>query len=646
MLRNIFIILLMGSILLTACVPSVIAEFTPTTTIPPFLSNKSQHQPVVPVQSSGLATPTPKPSMPLPPQGYLYHGVYPGGKSGEESDINIQDLQTYQQAAGKSVAWVYFSHNWYESRLFPVQTASWIRAKGSVPYIRLMLRSSAEMEVAEPLFTLQAILDGKFDHDLHQWCADAGQFSTPLLVEYGTEVNGRWFSWNGVWNGGGNRAGYGDPTQPDGPERFRDVYRHIIQICREAQASNIKWIFHLNVDDWPEDSWNHFENYYPGDEWIDWIGLSLYAAQSPLDDYWNDFRVKFDEVYPRIIALAPQKPLILAEFGAPKNNPLGDQAEWARSALIDLTTLHWNNLIGFSWWNESWQNDDNPAHDTTMRLQDNPQLGEVFRQWVGENSRVIGGSSSASEMYLPLVTNQNFWRPKLGMTWQIQFSGDINLKIDAELYDLDLFETEKAAIYGLHQQGKKAICYFSAGSWEDWRPDAEQFPPEVIGKDYFGWQGEKWLDIRQIEKLAPIMRARLDLCKAKGFDGVDADNVDGYNNDTGFTITAADQIKFNRWLAQEAHLRGLGLGLKNDPEQAVQLEPDFDWSLTESCFSQGWCEMVAPFLSSAKPVFAIEYRDEWDVEQFQAQVCEQHYYPGMSVILKHRELDDWLYRCK
>ncbi|MGB9639514.1 MAG: endo alpha-1,4 polygalactosaminidase, partial [Anaerolineales bacterium] len=639
MLRTTLILLFIGCLLLSACLPRGIAEFTSVASITPLLHTKIFLNTEAPIPSLASLTPTPKPSLPLPPEGYLYHGVYPGGKTGEESDLTIQDLQTYEQAAGKSVAWVYFSHNWYESRHFPIQTSSWIRAKGSVPYIRLMLRSSAETDVAEPLYTLQAILDGEFDPDIHQWCATASQFSTPLLAEYGTEVNGRWFSWNGVWNGGDKRAGYGDPTQPDGPERFRDAYRHIIQICREAQATNIKWVFHLNGDDWPEASWNHFENYYPGDEWIDWIGVSIYAAQSPLDDYWNDFRAKFDAVYPRIIALAPQKPLIVAEFGAPKNNPLGDQAEWARSALIDLTAMRWNNLIGFSWWNERWQNDDNPDHDTSMRLQDNPQLEEVFQQWVGKNPQVIGGSSSSSAIYLPLVTHQTFWHPKPGITWQIQFSGDVNLNVDAEIYDLDLFETEKALINGLHQQGKKVICYFSAGSWEDWRPDAKLFPPEVIGKDYFGWQGEKWLDIRQIEYLAPILRARLDLCKIKGFDGVDADNVDGYNNDTGFAITADDQITFNRWLAQEAHQRGLSLGLKNDPEQAAQLEPVYDWSVTESCFSQSWCGMVAPFLSSSKPVFAIEYTDEWDVQRFQAQICTPNLHPGISVILKHRELD-------
>jgi hypothetical protein len=328
--------------------------------------------------------------IPLPPQGYLYHGVFPGGISGEESDITINDLRSYEEAAGKEAVWVYFSHNWYEGREFPLETATWIREAGSIPYIRLMLRSSWEQGIAEPLFNPQNIIDGQFDDDFHAWCASARDFGTPLLAEYGTEVNGEWFSWNGVWNGGGETEAYGDPTEPDGPERFRDAYRHIIQICNDEGAENITWVFHLNAGDFPEEDWNEFENYYPGDEWIDWIGVSFYGVQTPLDDYWEEFREGMDAVYPRLDALTPDKPIFIAEFGVAKNNPLGDQAEWARAALTDITSFRWPRIMGFSWWNEQWQNDDDPAHDTTMRLQDNPELQAVFQELVGNNSSVLG----------------------------------------------------------------------------------------------------------------------------------------------------------------------------------------------------------------------------------------------------------------
>lgn len=325
----------------------------------------------------------------IPPAGKLYHGIYPGGITGEESDLTLEDLRSYEEAAGKRAVWVYFSHNWYEGREFPLETASWIREADSIPYIRLMLRSSAEQNVEEPVFTLQDILAGNFDADLSNWCSSARDFATPLLTEFGTEVNGEWFPWNGVWNGGGELSGYGDPSEPDGPERFKDAYRHIIQTCRDEGASNITWVFHVNAGDYPEEDWNALENYYPGDDWIDWIGISNYGAQTPQEEYWEEFRVGIDAVYPRLEALTADKPFFIAEFGVAKNNPLGDQAEWARAALTDITSFRWPRIIGFSWWNEYWQNDDNPAHDTTMRLQDNPELTAVFQELAGGNSDVL-----------------------------------------------------------------------------------------------------------------------------------------------------------------------------------------------------------------------------------------------------------------
>ncbi len=320
----------------------------------------------------------------------MLHGVYPGGISGAEDDLTLQDLRSYEETVGKPAAWVYFSNNWYADRRFPAETAAWIRAAGSLPYVRLMLRSDIDLDHAEPVFNLQRIIDGDFDADLAAWADGARDFGSPILAEFGTEMNGEWFSWNGAWNGAGQMDGYGAPDLPDGPERFKDAYRRIIRICRERGADNIRWVFHANGSDWPQADWNRLENYYPGDEWIDWLAVSIYAGQSPQDGEWPVFREVMDEVYPRLAALSPEKPIIVAEFGAAAGNPLGDQAEWASAALTDLTGGRWPRVTGFSWWNERWPNDDDPTHDTTMRVQDNPALAEVFHRLVGDNPAVLG----------------------------------------------------------------------------------------------------------------------------------------------------------------------------------------------------------------------------------------------------------------
>ena len=235
-----------------------------------------------------------------------------------------------------------------------------------------------------------------------------------------------------------------------------------------------------------------------------------------------------------------------------------------------------------------------------------------------------------------------WWAPELGQTWQVQYVDDLDLTMDVEIYNLDLFETSRENIQTLHSRGIKVVCYLNAGAWEDWRPDSDTFPERVLGDDYQGWPGECWLDIRQIDLLAPIMTARLDICAEKGFDGVDPDNLDGYQNATGFEITAEDQLAYNTWLAAEAHQRGLGIGLKNDPEQASALVMDFDWATTESCFFEGWCDLLTPFIEKSKPVLAIEYTEN-DVGL--DNICSQASELSIDVILKHRQLDAWRESC-
>jgi hypothetical protein len=192
-------------------------------------------------------------------------------------------------------------------------------------------------------------------------------------------------------------------------------------------------------------------------------------------------------------------------------------------------------------------------------------------------------------------------------------------------------------VTALHAKGRKAICYLSAGSYEDWRPDAASFPAKVLGKDYQGWAGEKWLDIRDIAALAPILGARLDLCKQKGFDAVEPDNIDGFNQDTGFTITAAQQVKFNLWLADQAHARGLSIGLKNDNDQVADLVDSFDWALTESCAVDGWCGDLKPFINQGKAVFQCEYTSSG---MTLAKFCPQAKTMKFSGLLKGLSLDN------
>jgi hypothetical protein len=199
-----------------------------------------------------------------------------------------------------------------------------------------------------------------------------------------------------------------------------------------------------------------------------------------------------------------------------------------------------------------------------------------------------------------------YWIPPMSTPWQWQLTGTIDQTVDVPMYDVDLFDVPASVVASLQAKGRHVVCYMSAGTFEDWRPDAADFPAAVKGSSN-GWPGEKWLDIRRLDILAPIMAARMDLCKSKGFDAIEPDNVDGYANKSGFPLTDADQIAYNTWLATAAHSRGLSIGLKNDLDQVNDLVSSFDWALNEQCFQYNECGALAPFTKAGKAVFEVEY---------------------------------------
>jgi len=248
-------------------------------------------------------------------------------------------------------------------------------------------------------------------------------------------------------------------------------------------------------------------------------------------------------------------------------------------------------------------------------------------------------SNSVSDSTSPISTLSPSPDVPIDATWQIQYSGELDLSFDVDVYNLDLFEVTTEEINALHTRGIYVMCYFSAGSWEDWRPDANTFPKEIIGEEYDGWPGEKWLDVRSINKLAPILVSRIKLAADKGCDGVDPDNVNGFENETGYPITYTDQLNFNLWLSKTAHHSGLDIGLKNDLNQINDLLPYFDWALNEECFSYDECDLLVPFREAGKPVFVIEY------ETTLAQFCQIAKELGFNAIYKNWELDAYREAC-
>ncbi len=240
---------------------------------------------------------------------------------------------------------------------------------------------------------------------------------------------------------------------------------------------------------------------------------------------------------------------------------------------------------------------------------------------------------------------QSRWIPTAGESFQIQYDGKLDLSYPAEIFDLDMFQTRAAVVAKLHKMGRRVMCYIDVGTWEKWRPDAGKFPKSVLGRKDGRWAGERWLDIRQTSILEPIMGARYDLCKQKGFDGVDPDNIDGYQNKTGFPLTAQEQLTYDTWVAQAAHARGLAVDQKNDNNQLKELSSLFDFGVDEQCYVQGWCRQLTVYTDRNRLVVDVEYGTGHET-RFLNRTCPSDAKYDLTAILKRLELTAWIVTCK
>ncbi|HKZ12815.1 MAG TPA: endo alpha-1,4 polygalactosaminidase [Solirubrobacterales bacterium] len=191
--------------------------------------------------------------------------------------------------------------------------------------------------------------------------------------------------------------------------------------------------------------------------------------------------------------------------------------------------------------------------------------------------------------------------------WQWELQGKFELTPGASVYEIDGFEYPAADVQAIHGQGAKAICYLDVGSWEEYRPDKNEFPKSVLGRRYEGFPNERWLDIAHYKKFAPIIERRIAMCARKGFDAVEPDNINGWENKTGFPLTGAEQLRYNRWIARQVHKRGMAVALKNDARQVRQLVGSFDFAVVEECFQYEECDLFKPFVEAGKAVFEAEY---------------------------------------
>lgn len=387
--------------------------------------------------------------------------------------------------------------------------------------------------------------------------------------------------------------------------------------------------------------------------------LTVFTVSDQLGS--DDDSSKYKEFYPsatgyigRFIFNVPASPNTTIDkltFRANYRGPEKSSQEW-KFQLLDVSTGKWvdiaDNLNVSNWyWSDITATITTPGKFINSNSQitsryitnsdtDNSQLDYVSLE-------ITSSGTTSPPDPDPVVTppsTGSHWQPAPGLKWHIQYTGTVSTSLNVDVYNIDLFDTSAATISSLKSKGKHVICYFSAGSYENWRPDTGKFPTSVLGKNLDGWAGEKWLDVRRLDILIPIMRARMEMAVTKGCHAVDPDNVDGYANSSGFPLSYNDQLAYNIALTETAHDLGLAIGLKNNLDQIKDLVSHYDFAVNEECFQYGECNALKPFIAAGKPVFGIEYNLS------KASFCPQANLMNFDFQKKKLSLDAWVETCR
>ncbi len=328
------------------------------------------------------ATPAPAPKQLVVP----IHGAYTGAyiNFGEaEDDVTLEAIEQFEEEAGKHQAIVAFSSFWGEQR-FPAETLQVIKAHGSVP---LVFWSPWDRPYEEELveahgpdkFNLESILTGQWDAYIDQWADGAKSLGAPMFVSLCNEMNGDWFPWSAKYYGAGAPIAGTDPVRYVGPEYFKRAYRYIIDRVRARGAKNILWVFHVNNYSEPYEAWNTFAQFYPGPEYVDWLGMSVYGELYP-DAKWDIFEEMMRKPYDELCRLDPNKPVMVSEWATGEFPAKGDKAAWIKDAFTRFEH-EYPRVRAAVYWHERWQNSPSLLY-SNLKIDSSPSALAAYRAGV------------------------------------------------------------------------------------------------------------------------------------------------------------------------------------------------------------------------------------------------------------------------
>ena len=231
--------------------------------------------------------------------------------------------------------WYWGGHGGYQA--FRRDMAERVRLRGSIPMINW---NSWDLDrggsLDQPDFRLLEIIGGRHDAYIRQWARDARAWGHPLFVRFDHEMNGGWFPWSERENG-------------NGPGQFARMWRHVVDIFAQEGATNVTWVWAPNrvyAEAIPLDS------LYPGDQYVDWTGISGYnwgTNPAKPGNVWQSFTEVHRATYDTLRALAPTKPIMIAETASTEIG--GSKAAWITDALRAQLPVSWPQVKAVLWFN-------------------------------------------------------------------------------------------------------------------------------------------------------------------------------------------------------------------------------------------------------------------------------------------------------
>ena len=323
------------------------------------------------------------------------HGMYTGAFADfgdNEDDVTLEKIEAFEAMVGRHQAIIASSSYWGE-QTFPKANMRIIARHGSVP---LVFWSPWDRPYAEgrgpDKYSLRSILAGEHDAYIDRWADGAKEHVAPIMVSFCNEMNGAWFPWSGLHYGGGTMIPDAKSERYEGPEYFKKAWRYVVDRVRARGAGNVLWVFHTMDYSMPNDGWNMAEQYYPGTEYVDWMGFSLYGNQFPSDNSWAPFAPLFDWPYTELTLLDPKKPIMLCEWGVGEFPSHGDKGGWIRDGFQMMADeKKYPRIKAAVYWHERWQNSANEADESSkenagkysdLRVNSSPGALDAYRKSV------------------------------------------------------------------------------------------------------------------------------------------------------------------------------------------------------------------------------------------------------------------------